>query len=92
MPLTKEGAYLTMIRGENLYASGIVLVTPLEIEVLEEAAAGRIRVTVRDARSKEFLPKVQVKVVGSDAPQFVSGETDLRGVFIADGLRGWSPR
>ncbi len=26
LPLTKEGAYLTMIRGDNLYASGIVLV------------------------------------------------------------------
>ena len=39
-PLTKEGAYLVMARGENLYASGIVLVTPLELEVLEEADAG----------------------------------------------------
>ena len=37
LPLAKEGAYLTMIRGDNLYASGIVLVTPLEMEVLEEA-------------------------------------------------------
>ena len=88
LPLTKEGAYLTMIRGDNLYASGIVLVSPMEMEVLEEPAAGRIRVAVRDARTKEFLPKVQVKVIGSDAPQFVSGETDLRGVFIAEGLRG----
>ncbi len=66
LPLAKEGAYLTMIRGENLYASGIVLVTPLEMEVLEEPAGGRVRVTVRDARTKEFLPKVQVKVIGSD--------------------------
>ena len=88
LPLVNEGAYLTMIRGDNLYASGIVLVTPLEMEVLEEPAAGRIRIAVRDARSKEFLPKVQVKVIGSDASQFVSGETDLRGVFVAEGLRG----
>ena len=36
LPLTKEGAYLVMIRGDNLYASGIVLVTPLEMEVLED--------------------------------------------------------
>ena len=43
LPLTKEGAYLTMIRGDNLYASGIVLVTPLEMEVLEEPGAGRPR-------------------------------------------------
>ena len=36
-----------------------------------------IRITVRDARSKEFLPKVQVKVIGSNNPTFFSGETDL---------------
>ena len=77
-----------MIRGDNLYASGIVLVTPLEMEVLEEPAGGRVRVTVRDARTKDFVPKVQVKVIGSDNPQFISGETDLRGVFVAEGLRG----
>jgi tetratricopeptide (TPR) repeat protein len=99
LPLAKEGAYLTMIRGENLYASGIVLVTPLEMEVLEGDApavpasppttpVGRVRITVRDARTKEFLPKVQVKVIGSDNPQFISGETDLRGVFVAEGVRG----
>ena len=45
LPLTKEGAYLVMVRGDNLYASGIVLVTPLELEVLEDrrrARAGRV--------------------------------------------------
>lgn len=88
LPLSKEGAYLTMIRGDNLYASGIVLITPLEMEVLEDPSAGRVRITVRDARSKDFVPKVQVKVIGSETPQFVSGETDLRGVFVAEGLRG----
>ena len=31
---------------------------------------------------------MQVKVIGSDTPQFISGETDLRGVFVAEGLRG----
>jgi len=88
VPLAKEGAFLTMIRGDSLYASGIVLVTPLEIEVLEEPAAWRVRVSIRDARTKEFLSKVQVKVIGSDNPQFISGETDLRGVFVAEGVRG----
>jgi hypothetical protein len=88
LPLTKNGAYLVMIRGENLYASGIVLVSPLEIEVLEEPASGRVRVTSRDARTKELLPKVQVKVIGSGNPQFFTGETDLRGVFVAEGVRG----
>ena len=51
-PLKKEGAYLVMVRGDDLYASGIVLVSPLELEVLEEPESGRVRVTVRDARTK----------------------------------------
>ena len=88
LPLTKEGAYLVMVRGDNLYASGIVLVSPLEMEVLEEPESGRVRVTVRDARTKEFVPKVQVKVIGTDNGSFFSGETDLRGVFVAEGVRG----
>ena len=67
-PLKKEGAYLVMVRGDDLYASGIVLVTPLELEVLEEPESGRVRVTVRDARTKAFVPKVQVKVIGSRQP------------------------
>ena len=32
------------------------------------------------------MPKVQVKVIGSDNADFLSGETDLRGVFVAEGV------
>jgi hypothetical protein len=88
LPLTKEGAYLVMARGENLYTSGIVLVTPLELEVLEEADSGRVRVVVRDAKSKDPAPKVQVKVIGTDNASFFSGQTDLRGVYVAEGVNG----
>ena len=88
LPLNKEGAYLVMARGDNLYASGILLVTPLELEVLEEADSGRVRVVVRDAATRSLVPKVQVKVIGSANPTFVSGRTDLRGVFVAEGVRG----
>jgi len=88
LPLAKEGAYLVMVRGGDRYASGVVLVSPLELEVLEEADAGRVRVTVRDARTKEPAAKVQVKVIGTDTGAFLSGQTDLRGVFVAEGVRG----
>jgi tetratricopeptide (TPR) repeat protein len=88
LPLTKDGAYLVMIRGDSLYASGIVLISPLELEVLEEPASGRVRISVRDARTKALLSKVQVKVIGSNNGQFFSGETDLRGAFIAEGVQG----
>jgi len=88
LPLTKEGAYLVMARGENLYASGIALVSPLELEVLEEPESARVRVVVRDARTKDFAPKVQVKVIGTDNATFFTGQTDLRGVYVAEGVNG----
>ena len=88
LPLAKDGAYLVMARGHDRYASGIVLVTPLELDVLEEPEAGRVRVTVRDARTKDPVPKVQVKVIGSNNAAFLSGQTDLRGVFVAEGVVG----
>ena len=88
LPLKNEGAYLVMVRGENLYSSGIVLVSALEMEVLEEPESGRVRVTVRDANTKEFVPKAQVKVIGNHNRDFISGETDLRGVFVAEGISG----
>ena len=50
--------------------------------------AGRVRVVVRDARTKDLVPKVLVKVIGSNNPSFFSGQTDLRGVFVAEGVNG----
>ena len=88
LPLTKEGAYLVMVRGGDLYASGIVLVSPLELEVTEEAQAGRVRVVVRDSQSKNFMSKVQVKVIGSNNQTFTDNRTDLRGVAVAEGING----
>ena len=101
LPLEKDGAYLVMIRGDGLHASGIVLVSPIEMEVLEEdmgpvtigpnavtATPSRVRVTVRDARTGDLMPKVEVKVIGSQDRRFVTGRTDLRGVFVAEGLNG----
>ena len=88
LPLTEEGAYLVICRGDNLFASGLILITPLEIEVQEGTVSGRVRVNVRDAVAGKYQSKVHVKTVGSAAGRFISGETDLRGIFIADGLRG----
>ena len=90
LPLTKEGAYLVICRGDNLFTSGLILVTPLEIEVQEDTVSGRVRVNVRDAVVGNYLPKVHVKAVASAEGRFISGETDLRGIFVADGMRGKS--
>jgi hypothetical protein len=64
----------------------MVLQTDLTLEVQEYFDAGRLRVNVK--RGAAWLPKVHVKVVGSGDGRFRSGETDLRGIFVADDLVG----
>lgn len=88
LPLKEEGAYLVVCRGENLYTSGMVVVSPLVAEVQEEVTSGRVRTTVRDVLKDKYLDDVEVKVIGSRNQDFVSGETDLRGIYIADGIQG----
>jgi tetratricopeptide (TPR) repeat protein len=88
LPLDKEGAYLVVCRGENLYTSGLVLVTPLTMEIQEDTVSGRVRTTVKDHLQNQYLTDVHVKVIGSRNDDFVSGESDLRGVFVADGIHG----
>lgn len=90
LPLKEEGAYLVVCRGEDLHASGLVLVTPLGLEVQEEPSSGRVRATVKDLLLDKFVTDVHVKVIGTGNPDFTSGETDLRGVFVADGITGQS--
>jgi alpha-2-macroglobulin len=90
LPLKDEGAYLVVCRGDDLHASGLALVTPLAVEVQEDAASGRVRTTVKDAAAGRYVPEVHVKVIGSSNAEFTSGATDLRGVFVADGIRGAS--
>ena len=88
--IKEEGAYLVVVRGESLHASGLVLISPLAVEVAEEGSAGRVRVTVKDVVADKYLSQVQAKVIGSRNGEFVSGMSDLRGVFIADGIKGKS--
>jgi hypothetical protein len=63
-------------------------VTPLAVEVQENAASGRVRTTVKDTTDDRYVSDVHVKVIGSRNHEFVSGSTDLRGVFVADGVHG----
>jgi len=88
LPLEKEGAYLVVCRGEDLHASGLVLLTPLKVEVDEDRTAGHVRTTVKDRTTDQYLGDVHVKVIGTGNTKFVSGTTDLRGVFTAKGIRG----
>ena len=90
LPLKDEGAYLVVCRGDDLYASGLVLVTPLTVEIQEDAVSGRVRTTVKDAAAGRAVHDVHVKVIGSRNGDFVAGQTDLRGIFVADGIAGRS--
>jgi hypothetical protein len=60
----------------------------LKIEVQEDVATGRVRANVINAIEGGYKANVHVKAIGSKDTQFRSGETDLRGIFIADNLRG----
>ena len=90
LPLKEEGAYLVVCRGENLYASGLVLVSPLVLEIQEDVVSGRVRVTVKDDVKNQYTRDVHVKVIGTRNNDFTSGETDLRGIFVADAIGGQS--
>ncbi len=86
----EEGAYLVVCRGDDLYASGLVLVSPLAVEVQEDATSGRVRTTVKHGGEDRYLRDVHVKVIGGENDEFIAGQTDLRGVFTADGIQGTS--
>ena len=87
LPVKDEGAYLAIVRGDNLFTSGLVLISPLKLEVRENAA-GSVRVNVTDAASGKALADAEVKALGSANPAVQSGTTDPRGVFEAGGLAG----
>lgn len=88
LPIAEEGAYLVVCRGENLYTSGLVLLTPLEVEVSHDAVARQVRATVKDGASGQYIHGVQVKITGSGNVDFISGTTDRRGMFVAEAVVG----
>lgn len=89
LPIKDEGAYLVICRGDNLYTSGLILITPLKLEIQETPNEGSVRVNVRDLTAVgNYIPEVLVKVVGTNNDLFQSGHTDLRGVFQAEGVKG----
>ncbi|HZZ71655.1 MAG TPA: tetratricopeptide repeat protein [Pirellulales bacterium] len=90
LPLKDEGAYLVVVRGGDLFASGLVLVSPLTLEVQEDSQSGEVRTTVKDSTKDKYVNDVHVKVIGSLNHDFTAGATDLRGVFTAEAIRGTS--
>jgi hypothetical protein len=88
LELKDKGAFLVMAKGDELNRSTMVLRSDLGLDVQEDAASGRVRANVFKRASKLYLSKADVRVIGEGNPDFTSGETDLRGVFVADNIRG----
>jgi alpha-2-macroglobulin len=87
LPLERPGAYLVMLKGEHSDISAMVLYSDLALEIQEDRSARRVRVVVTDP-SGDPVEDAHVKVIGSSGGTIVSGDTDLRGVFAADGVSG----
>jgi tetratricopeptide (TPR) repeat protein len=90
LPLGEKGAYMLVVQGEGAGCTGMALIADLDLEVQEDTTSGRVRVNVKDKETGEFLKNVYVKVIGSRQSVFQSGYTDLRGIYVADGVEGSS--
>src|SRR5690606_30113534 len=88
LPLAEEGAYLVIARADDLFTSGLVLITALQMDVREDAAAGAVRVNVRTAADGKYVADAEVKAIASGGGDIQSGATDPRGLFEASGLSG----
>jgi uncharacterized protein YfaS (alpha-2-macroglobulin family)/TolA-binding protein len=88
LDLKDKGAYFVVLKAEGASGSGIVLRTDLDLEVQEEADSGRVRVNVVNKTTDGYEPKASVWVVGTGNKEFTKGETDLRGLLIADDIKG----
>lgn len=86
LKLTEPGAYLVVLSGGDLLASGMVLRSDLRIEAQESLDVGRIRVNVK--ANDAVVADAHVKVIGAGDQRFRSGDSDLRGIFVADELVG----
>ena len=87
MDLPGAGAYLVRIRGGSELRHSLLLVDSLQLDVHEDQAEQRVRVTVRDAHGRPAVG-ARVQLRGEADARFIAGETDLRGVFIASQIEG----
>ncbi|MGJ8657985.1 MAG: tetratricopeptide repeat protein [Akkermansiaceae bacterium] len=81
LPINDDGAYLVICRGDYLHTTGLVLITPLKLEVQESPEDQSVRVNISDKKSGKYIDSVHVKAIGTGQDRFKSGETDLRGVW-----------
>lgn len=88
LDLDGVGAYLVICRGDDQHTSGLVLVSDLQLVVEEDPSSGRVRVQAMNRDQGEFLREVDIRVIGSNDSEFVSGRSDPRGIFTTGGITG----
>ena len=87
LKLPEAGAYLVICRSESIHASGMILVSDFELEVAMVGTQG-VRVQAVDRENGKYLRDVDVRVIGANDSNFISGRTDPRGLYLADGFHG----
>jgi hypothetical protein len=90
LPVKNEGAYLVICRGDDLFTSALVLVTPLELEVREDNENGSVRVQVKDTAKGNYLADAETEIIDSTGGAPNTGRTDPRGAFQAYGISGFA--
>lgn len=96
LPLKEKGAYFVTVKADDgetrFVSSGVIVRSEIELEVQEDATSGRVRVNVArhtpDDKNGPPLSKAEVWVAGSANDSFRKAQTDLRGVMMADDVRG----
>ncbi len=85
--LGQRGAFLVLARAGARVTHALVLRDSLRLDVTQNPSESRIRVTVRDSRGRP-VPGARVLLRGSESSRFLAGNTDLRGIFVANEVDG----
>ena len=80
LPIEEVGAYLVIVRGEDIHTSCLVLINQMELVV--EDNSGNIRIQSIDPVTDALIPGVQIRILNQGQVQ--SGTTDRRGLFVSD--------
>jgi hypothetical protein len=86
IPVSGKGAYLAVIKSNELETSGIVLLSDIRADV-QAYGEGRVRALIRDKSGKR-LSGVKMYYRGTSMRKTVRGESDARGISEGNEVSG----